>query len=214
MATPPLERPLTRGSSDVLTVQVHVHDCETTAAIPPVACLQGMKRALRRLFGLVRATGVFVLYLYLHISHSAISRPCVSIFRPSERIVLRDVVNRLIPDSASEYILALCYGGLIRTFLSATSICDQYRRSVSTTLNKLSLSPLRSVMPIESRKVALVTGCSEPHSLGAALSLDLLRRGFRVFATARRIKTLAPLQAKGCDVGSVPSPRLSKVFES
>ncbi|GFZ48178.1 hypothetical protein JCM24511_05926 [Saitozyma sp. JCM 24511] len=54
-------------------------------------------------------------------------------------------------------------------------------------------------MPIESRKVALVTGCSEPHSLGAALSLDLLRRGFRVFATARRIKTLAPLQAKGCD---------------
>ncbi|RSH85213.1 hypothetical protein EHS25_005020 [Saitozyma podzolica] len=55
-------------------------------------------------------------------------------------------------------------------------------------------------MSIESRKVALVTGCSEPHSLGAALSLDLLRRGFRVFATARSIKTLAPLQAKGCDI--------------
>jgi NADP-dependent 3-hydroxy acid dehydrogenase YdfG len=70
-------------------------------------------------------------------------------------------------------------------------------------------------MSIESSKVALVTGCSEPHSLGAALSLDLLRRGFRVFATARRIETLAPLQAKGCDVSFAPrfSNRLSELSE-
>ncbi|WOO84103.1 NADPH-dependent 1-acyldihydroxyacetone phosphate reductase [Vanrija pseudolonga] len=48
-------------------------------------------------------------------------------------------------------------------------------------------------------RVALITGCSEPTSIGAAIALELHRRGVRVFATARRIETLKPLAEAGCD---------------
>ncbi|KAL1406612.1 hypothetical protein Q8F55_008318 [Vanrija albida] len=49
-------------------------------------------------------------------------------------------------------------------------------------------------------RVALITGCSEPTSIGAAIALELLSRGVRVFATARRIATLKPLAEAGCDI--------------
>lgn len=49
-------------------------------------------------------------------------------------------------------------------------------------------------------RVALITGCSEPTSIGAAIALELHKRGVRVFATARRVETLKPLAEAGCDV--------------
>jgi NADP-dependent 3-hydroxy acid dehydrogenase YdfG len=52
----------------------------------------------------------------------------------------------------------------------------------------------------KTNKVALITGCSEPQSLGAALATELNRRGYRVFATARNIHTMDHLRALGCDV--------------
>ncbi|KAK4686324.1 hypothetical protein P7C73_g3798, partial [Tremellales sp. Uapishka_1] len=54
-----------------------------------------------------------------------------------------------------------------------------------------------------SRPVVLITGCSEPGSLGAATSREFLGRGFRVFATARRLSTLNELEGSGCDVLSL-----------
>jgi NADP-dependent 3-hydroxy acid dehydrogenase YdfG len=62
-------------------------------------------------------------------------------------------------------------------------------------------------MTPESRKVALVTGCSEPSSLGAAISLDLLHRGFRVYATARKVSSMKELEKEGCDVRAFPRYR-------
>ncbi|KAK4687801.1 hypothetical protein P7C73_g2312, partial [Tremellales sp. Uapishka_1] len=52
----------------------------------------------------------------------------------------------------------------------------------------------------ESRPVVLITGCSEPTSLGAALSHEFLKRGHRVFATARKLSALNELEGSGCDV--------------
>ena len=49
-----------------------------------------------------------------------------------------------------------------------------------------------------SKRVAIVTGCSEINSLGAAFSKELLKRGWTVFSTARKLSTLAPLQNLGC----------------
>lgn len=45
--------------------------------------------------------------------------------------------------------------------------------------------------------VALVTGCSEG-GIGAALCEALLKRGCRVFATARRLESMTQLEALGC----------------
>lgn len=61
-----------------------------------------------------------------------------------------------------------------------------------------------------SKRVALITGCSEPNSLGAAFSRELLARGWTVFATARNESTLTSLREAGCrtlalDVCSVES---------
>lgn len=55
-------------------------------------------------------------------------------------------------------------------------------------------------MTSDARRVALVTGCSRPESLGAALCRELLNDGFRVFAKAQHVESLADLQAAGCDV--------------
>lgn len=49
-----------------------------------------------------------------------------------------------------------------------------------------------------SKRVAVITGCSEPQSLGAAFARELLGHGWTVFATARKLQTLAPLKATGC----------------
>jgi NAD(P)-dependent dehydrogenase (short-subunit alcohol dehydrogenase family) len=45
------------------------------------------------------------------------------------------------------------------------------------------------------RRTALITGCSS--GIGAALARELCRRGLRVYATARRRESLAPLEAEG-----------------
>ena len=51
--------------------------------------------------------------------------------------------------------------------------------------------------------VALITGCSEFASFGAALALELEHQGWRVFATARKVEMLDELKAEGCDVGAL-----------
>jgi 1-acylglycerone phosphate reductase len=56
-------------------------------------------------------------------------------------------------------------------------------------------------MPSQHTKpVAVITGCSEPKSLGAAFARELLSRGWTVFATARKISTLEGLKGEGCEV--------------
>jgi NAD(P)-dependent dehydrogenase (short-subunit alcohol dehydrogenase family) len=45
------------------------------------------------------------------------------------------------------------------------------------------------------QKTVLITGCSS--GIGAAMARDFARRGHRVFATARRRESLAPLEAEG-----------------
>lgn len=57
-------------------------------------------------------------------------------------------------------------------------------------------------------RVALITGCSEPSSLGAALALALHRQGVKVYATARVASTMSALAAEGINVG-LPSPPLA-----
>ncbi|THY81900.1 hypothetical protein D6C93_09392 [Aureobasidium pullulans] len=73
-----------------------------------------------------------------------------------------------------------------------------------------------------SRKTVLITGCS-PGSIGEALTLEFIQRGFDVCATSLPSESLIDLQAKGAvtlplDVTSAESVRelkvtVSKVFE-
>jgi 1-acylglycerone phosphate reductase len=49
-----------------------------------------------------------------------------------------------------------------------------------------------------SKRVAVITGCSEPNSLGAAFARELLNRNWTVFATARNESTLSQLREAGC----------------
>ena len=48
------------------------------------------------------------------------------------------------------------------------------------------------------QKYALITGCSEG-GIGEALARELKQRGFHVFATARKLEKMKPLQELGCD---------------
>jgi NAD(P)-dependent dehydrogenase (short-subunit alcohol dehydrogenase family) len=47
------------------------------------------------------------------------------------------------------------------------------------------------------KKAALITGCSS--GIGAATARRLHERGWKVYATARKVESLAPLQAAGCE---------------
>lgn len=53
------------------------------------------------------------------------------------------------------------------------------------------------------QKVALITGCSNPTSLGATMALDLLKRGWNVYATSIEVDSMADLQKSGCEVHSL-----------
>lgn len=59
------------------------------------------------------------------------------------------------------------------------------------------------------RRVALVTGCSEPQSLGVATVRHLQSKGWRVIATARKAETMLSLSESGVDVrpASIILPR-------
>ncbi len=48
------------------------------------------------------------------------------------------------------------------------------------------------------KRVAVITGCSEINSMGAAFARELLYRGWIVFATARNEATLQTLGQEGC----------------
>lgn len=52
----------------------------------------------------------------------------------------------------------------------------------------------------KNQRVALVTGCSEPQSLGVATVRHLQSKGWRVIATARKAETMRALQESGIDV--------------
>ena len=52
------------------------------------------------------------------------------------------------------------------------------------------------------KRVAVITGCSDPDSLGAAFARDLLGRDWMVIATARNVETMKDLKARGCEVGA------------
>jgi short-subunit dehydrogenase len=49
------------------------------------------------------------------------------------------------------------------------------------------------------QKSALITGCSEG-GIGDALARELKSRGFRVFATARKLEKMQHLKELGCDI--------------
>ena len=63
-----------------------------------------------------------------------------------------------------------------------------------------------------SNQVALITGCSEPGSLGASLALELRKRGWQVIATARKIETMKLLATEGCHVGVLSSHWTSQIL--
>ena len=50
---------------------------------------------------------------------------------------------------------------------------------------------------------ALITGCSDPTSLGSALALDLLGRGWKVYASAIDVESMENLLKAGCEVAIV-----------
>jgi hypothetical protein len=80
-------RPFTRPSSDMLTVRVRcarLRKVEATAGILPVACLQGMNRAIGRS---IRARSSYQLFGHLSELH------------------LYDIVNRPLPDSPTKYCI-------------------------------------------------------------------------------------------------------------
>ena len=56
------------------------------------------------------------------------------------------------------------------------------------------------LLTMPAKRVALITGCSDPSSLGAAFALDLLKRGWKVYATAIEIDSMSSLKTAGCDV--------------
>lgn len=55
------------------------------------------------------------------------------------------------------------------------------------------------------QKVALITGCSNPTSLGAAMAVDLYNRGWKVYATSIEVESMTQLQKLGCVVDQ-PTP--------
>ncbi|WVQ77981.1 hypothetical protein IAT38_000062 [Cryptococcus sp. DSM 104549] len=57
-----------------------------------------------------------------------------------------------------------------------------------------------STKALSTQRVALITGCSEPESIGANIARQLAKKGWRVFATARKVETMKGLEEEGCDL--------------
>ncbi|WVQ77982.1 hypothetical protein IAT38_000063 [Cryptococcus sp. DSM 104549] len=57
-----------------------------------------------------------------------------------------------------------------------------------------------STKAFTTQRVAIITGCSEPESIGANIARKLLKKGWRVFATARKVETMEGLKKEGCDL--------------
>lgn len=57
---------------------------------------------------------------------------------------------------------------------------------------------MTSVSTIMSRKTALITGCSVG-GIGHDLAFEWHNRGYRVFATARKVESMAALQEAGIE---------------
>lgn len=61
------------------------------------------------------------------------------------------------------------------------------------------------------QKVALITGCSSPTSLGAAMALKLLKRNWKVYATSIEASSMTELQKSGCEASPIHFPLNSKL---
>ena len=55
-------------------------------------------------------------------------------------------------------------------------------------------------MSASDNRVALITGCSDPSSLGAALALCLVKKGWKVYTSALEVESMASIKAEGCEV--------------
>ena len=73
--------------------------------------------------------------------------------------------------------------------------------SSSPTLNLHTQSETTMSTSNNRQRVALVTGCSEPNSLGVATVKHLQSKGWKVIATARKVETMKALKATGVEVG-------------
>ncbi|WRT68707.1 uncharacterized protein IL334_005687 [Kwoniella shivajii] len=58
------------------------------------------------------------------------------------------------------------------------------------------MSASASVSKSDDRRVALITGCSSPNGLGTQTALQLVKRGYKVYATARKVTNMSHLQGK------------------
>lgn len=72
-----------------------------------------------------------------------------------------------------------------------------------------------STMITEKSPIALITGCSQPDGIGACVAIELLKEGYRVFATCREpVSRLNFLSKLGFYVGSISiDPILARLIE-
>ena len=80
------------------------------------------------------------------------------------------------------------------------SIASLLLRSSDNKTQLLSYRRMSAPQLDPKQRVAIITGCSEPTSLGAAFARELLQRKWTVFATARSVSTLEYLRDAGCQV--------------
>ena len=84
------------------------------------------------------------------------------------------------------------------------SVHDRRQRSASRTFSLYSyissiFHPFPDPPAMEKEKSVLITGCSEG-GIGDALAQEFLKKGLKVFATARNLKSVQHLKEIGCEV--------------